>query len=211
MERVFNISPKSTHQWMSAQELNYGDVRLKIADDILLNGRELEDGINWAVVEDCVRFHSRGKTSTGRWALQRSGAVRFASIAVNMGWDMHSPEIVYMSGSHINWYVVNEANKSKQRVADVEEGRIRFEDAEQTDLFKAQQMNRSGMLIGYASKFNESLVEYGRQFLPNSDGYLEVLKGMTHLNRLGVTHERYELFELLKAGSFDQALVLLQA
>lgn len=206
-QKTFQISPKTSHERLTAVE-SWGNnkARIRVAEDIIANAKELESGVDWKEILDhtFAIVHSRDRY-TGKLAVAKSIAGTVGSVASNMGWAMHSPDIVYMSGYYFFWVLGKDINSINQRLGRIEERTFDSEDAKQSRLQKGQaDATRLGT---FRERLGDSLNLYTNQSFPVEDleEYLEILQGLLWAGHNQLGSKRYPIFNLLKAGQIREA------
>lgn len=208
--REFQISPKSTNAWLQTNKGRTSDlynVRMQVARDILTNAYELEGRVNWTEIK---KDHLKTTTSKARGeaALAMSVASTVASIARYMGWDMHSPEVVYMSGSHIHWSLGEDLDALNARIYD---DKRKFSDEAKKEVTLSEERKKAARIAVYRSRIGESLGEFARQKLPQGEEYLKLLQRFVYLDGGQISlHVRQKGLDLLKEGKITQAAAILQ-
>lgn len=107
MPREFDISPKSTAEWLSSQNFSLRDVdNLKIVtDDIVLNAAELTRGeINWDYALKKVVCNGGWKQPVGREAVAKLAAPGIGTIGSKLKRAMDDPYMVYLSADFFRDY-----------------------------------------------------------------------------------------------------------
>lgn len=212
VEQKFQISPKTHHEWLASVR-SWGDwkARLRVAEDIITNAREVESGVDWSEILDrtFAKVHGRDHY-TGKLAVTNSIAGTVGSVASNMGWSMQSPEVVYMSGYYFFWGLGKDIDSINQRLNKIDE---RIFDSEESRKKRLQKEQDDVARLGtYRKRLGNSLDFYTNQSFPAGglDEYLEILQKLLwagHNNQLG--SKRYPIFNLLKAGQIREAYVAL--
>lgn len=209
--REFHISPKAPRDWlMSQRNWSKFQTRVRVADDIIANARELENGVDWhEILSTHTIAIAVGKRYTGKLAIVHSISSTVGSVAARMEWDMHSPEIVYMSGYHFFWGLGKDIDHLNTRIATAQERSFVSEEAKQATL--KREIEDASRLGSFRKRLGESLDAFADQKFPaeNRDAYLEILKELIYLPHRRIYHERYDVFELLKRSDIQGAASIL--
>lgn len=109
----FYITPKTLHRTLLTHKdwrSRSSDLSNLLAGDIIKNAQELlgQDEVDWDLILRNTRLDYSWRVYTGRQAMRFSIAGTLGWMASRVGWDMHSPEVVYMSG----YYFVHESGKA---------------------------------------------------------------------------------------------------
>ncbi|MDO8619525.1 MAG: hypothetical protein Q7R49_06335 [Candidatus Daviesbacteria bacterium] len=217
-EKQFNISPKTPHAWLASQE-RWGNksALLTVADDIVANAMELEKGVNWYEILDRTfaivhRYGINGRGDiryTGKFAIQNSIAATVGSVASNMGWNMSSPEVVYMSGYHFFWGLGKDVDRLDQKIAGSNARTFSSEEAKEAALKKeGEEASRLG---AFRKRLGETLDIFAQQNFEskNLDTYLKILRNLIYLPNKGINLDRAKVFALLKSGDIASAAIAL--
>lgn len=209
--KIFRISPKTTNAWLASYDRIESNFCLAVADDIIANARELEGGINWSEIlanQTFVTSHGRSRYS-GKSAIARSVAVTVGTVALQMGWNMDTPEVVYMSGYHFFWELGKTVGYLTKRIQAAEERIFITEEAKQTTI--KRETDYANQLNSFREKLGQSLDVFAHQNLPpeNLDIYLEILGEITYPLHKEIRYKRYAIFQLLKAGDIAGAARIL--
>lgn len=206
-QKTFQISPKSSREWLVAVSswADYMD-RVRVAEDMVTNARELEGGVDWGeILGRTFAIVDRSRRYTGKVAIVYSIAGTVGSVASNMGWNMHSPEIVYMSGYHFFWGLGKDIDNINKRLAVAEERTFDSQEAKEKTFQKEQQ--DVGRLGTFRQRLGESLDLYARQSFPaeDLDQYLEILRGLLYAGHNQLGQKRHSIFNFLKSGQIREA------
>lgn len=197
--KIFNISEKTTHKVLASSLGSRG----QITNDIVQNAMELVPDIDWILVLSYIedkdtygRIRSRNKS-----AIANSIALPISSVATHMGWDMHSPEVVYMSSFHPLKFI-------SQRLTKLEElsksNRVFLTD-EQREIKLQKEREEVSVLTPIWKKLKWSLEEYARQNLPDDSIYLRILENLSYLGKSMRTRKKEKIYDLLKEGKLAEA------
>ncbi len=102
---VPRISQKTSNErlveWSAQKWLR--DERRCVAKDIINNGKELLEGrnIDWELVLRGIKSTQWGELRVGEDALANTGARFIGGFAAYVGWSMHDPGSVYLSGQYL--------------------------------------------------------------------------------------------------------------
>lgn len=209
--RTFHITPKTPHETLAKVELwtRYYNPRLMVARDMLANAKELEDGVVWPEIQDQIIAISGKRRYHSTDALARSVAGSLGSVASYMGWDMHSPEVVYMSTYHIMFTLGKRVQGLNERLALADERQFISDELRQKTL--AKEKADAGRLGAFEKRIRQSLQEYAQQFLPPDDRYLQVLQSLLYSSHIGITvKQRNKIMDYIKQGNIDQAYAVIE-
>lgn len=207
VERVFDISEKSRNEWLSENQRNVNTLRVAVANDIIQNARELDPtGVSWdEVIERYTCRQGNGdRMLKGRGAVASVIAEPLAAMSIRLGWHMHSPGTVYVSGVHFAKFLTVEAAMRRARASSMEIGEIKFDSPQRgvKAIHEAEALR--DRILAYKGSLDESLIQYARLFLLQDERYLEILG--TDLHKTVKTNaKRYELFGLLRGGDTGKA------
>lgn len=206
-QKTFQISPKTPHEWLATvRRWSEWKARLSVAEDMVNNARELESGVNWSeILARTFAIVDKRRRYTGKLAIVHSIAGTVGSVTSNMGWSMHSPEVVYMSGYHFFWGLGKDIDHINERLAMAEERIFDSQEAKQKILQKEQQdVKRLGT---FRHRLGESLDLYARQSFPagDLDQYLEILKGLLYAGHSQLGQKRHSILHFLKSGQIREA------
>lgn len=209
-DRKFNISLKTPHEWLASQR-SWSDwlVRVRITDDIVANAMELESGVEWGVVLNHIISISDRQRYVGKSAITQSIAMTVGAVASNMGWHMHSPEVVYMSGFHPFWSLSKDLAILNRRLEEAEEGKRKFISEEAEEETIEREKREAGKIGAYRRRIGDSLEVYSQQTLPSNPLYLDILQGLLYLGHSKARDQRYRIFELLKKGKLEETAQIL--
>lgn len=214
VSREFHITEKTPHNWLASQtSFLYYDVRRRIALDMVANARELTDAVNWGVILDNVESRAkgtRGTRYTGWRAIAESVAITVGVVAARMEWDMHSPQIVYMSGYHPAWVLGKKIDRLNQFLADVEEGTKVFVGEKEKAATVQTVHGEIGMLGTFKSRIGEALTQYAQQNLSGGEKHLEVLQALIYSPSRRIGSARFAVFDALKREDYQEAYALVE-
>lgn len=189
MDRVFEISEKTPNSMLvSADWSKYGS-KERVAKDMFSNSRELAPEIGEEIILGCLVHWRMGtnRPERGIPALAYSIATKIGITAANIGWHMHSPEVVYMSGFHISWAVgINMRNLKNKK-----------EDPRISDIISSKEI------------LDEALLEYVKRHLPPSEELLEILRAFIYPERSRIVYKRFTMYNFLRKGSIMPAYEIL--
>lgn len=207
--REFHISPKSTHEWLQDAPIRNFDTLRQIAGDMLTNVRELEGRVDWSEISRQIKG-SRNTHMYGKEAVAIMVAPTVGSVARHMGWDMHSPEVVYMSGFHPYWILGKELSVMRGNIEDYEQGSRRYKDEEKGREIIKKERATVARLATFRSRLGESLNEFTRQQIPQGEVYVGILQNIPYLTGSKLARsQRTKGLDLLKQGEIDAAAAIL--
>jgi hypothetical protein len=181
----FHITPKTSNQELGVILKNRRRVRETVAADIVQNARELlsvqADMIPTEAILESVRFDqglsSERRTPTSAHTI----ASTIANSARHMGWDMHTPEIVYLSGFHLACGVISRVHFLVESLVGIETGSIRFLTPEHKEEMVRTREDELQMLEVPARTVEEIVQDYARQRLPHDQKYLAILRCLPYM------------------------------
>lgn len=206
-KREFHISPKTPHEWLAGVNLGSSfDSKDRLAGDIILNVTELEPGIDWNDTLNNSTYVFQGRKLHGKNIITFYLASKIGFAASRMGWDMHSPQVVYMSGYFFQSTFSSRLNQLKGQLEDFNRGERKFvsKETEYTALTKeAEETTKLGTDL---EKISASLEEFKNQYLPENETYLKILQSFT---RLPASYTKDKILNLLKGNKIQEASDLL--
>lgn len=191
MDRVFEISAKTANSILVAADWSKYKFREIVAVDMFKNSMELAPEIGEDAILGCLTHWRMGtnRPERGIPALAYSVATSVGSAAAHMGWHMHSPEVVYMSGFHIAWAVgINIRNLEN----------------------KKKDPRKVSGLISCKETLDEAISNYVKQYLPPSEELLEILRAFIYPERSGILNRRPKMYNLLRQGSIQDVSAILE-
>ena len=203
----FNISTKSTHEWLTdhKMKLSTNTVRNQITNDIYENARELNSEIDWSFVLDHVRAQRPGAGIVrGVPAITHLLSRSIGSHAERMGWDMHSPEIVYMSGYFFYQALNKEFDRLEEQIRASDEGKRKFLTSEARETKIQQERDEAEKINTFKQRLDESLKAYSQHNGLIDAKHLVVLQALLSI-RYAEHKKRDQLIKLLKNGDIEGA------
>lgn len=209
-ERVFNITPKTTNEWLKSHSSSSTQFKERVTADILKNGQEVGGNISWPAVFSSLRCVSLGKVYTGEKATYNSISTTVGCAVAQMGWNMHTPDVVYMSGLYYAICTEQRAKQAYDQAVKIETGSAKFTNEAAKERSLEENQNEVG-LYGYTSSvLLGSLAEYVKQYKLGDETYLRVLRNLLFLGKLGIKNAaRENLFWHIKSGQVAEALALM--
>lgn len=207
---TFSISPKTAHEWLVEQKRPGFDYAAQLKEDIIKNAMEIEKGVNWGDVISSISWIRQGKRHEGGAAIQQSVATTVGAIARVMGWNMHTPEVVYMSSYCIIHPLTTRIDALNKDIAAIENGTHRFptDDAKTQKLTAEKQ--EAGKLGAFRKKLKDSTKAYADTSLPQDDTYRAVLRMLIRTGHDSTRTIRDKALRRLKNGNASEALEILQ-
>lgn len=111
----------------------------------------------------------------GEKALARSVSPKFHSLANNLGWDLKSPEMVYISGFYLFSLLRSRLGEINQRREEISGGQITFLTNEQREEEIQKAKEELALLAPLVTKMAEGLEIYAQNF-SGDPRYLEILQ-----------------------------------
>lgn len=194
--REFTITRKTTWAVLTRDYSGGGknDIWGKVAKDILANAEELEEGLDWEEIQKGLFANLLITNSLGKSAIAHTIARPVAIIAVNMGWNMDSPEIVYISGFYFYQRFKSRADSLEKQHENLTERKfLTDEDRQKTSVQERLEAERAK---ADSQKLKNALDEYADQSLPQDPAYLSVIQSLLYLH--GSISDRRERVRILK-------------
>ena len=205
--RVFQISPKTPHEVLMNPSSIVGSPSYRLAEDMENNARELEGNVDWREIflHTCVT--KNGDTYIGKAAIAKSIAPTLRFIAIEMGWDMNAPEIVYVGGLYFCWVLDEGIQKTTVRVKQAIEGERRFISGNARENTIKKEEDKIERFGAFKSRIEESLAEFAKQKLSNGERYLKILRELlfSGVNPRFSYQRRNKLLSLLREGKIEEA------
>lgn len=202
----FDISPKSSNAWLVEQKTRVTyDYAAQLGNDILANAMELEPGVPWGEILNSIIWIDTGKRYQGKSAIQRASATTIGSVARTMGWNMDSPEVVYMSIHAIILPLSVKIAALNQDLSDIEAGRNKFETEEAKVRRVEEVMQRVRKLGVFDGKLRESAEAYADQFLPQDPVNRKVLRRILMTGHDSTTKQRLRALTQMQHGNWTAA------
>lgn len=205
--RSFVISNKTSNSWLVEQRgLRQSSAMSRIAGDIIDNACELEGGINWDEILKRVSWltYTGGETLHGQSAIANSVSVTLALVAARMGWDMHSPEVVYISGFYFLKFITKRTEILETNLVNAPTRKFISEEKKGETIGKEQD-ERDNLVVS-KERLGESLGEYAKQTLPQDPAYLEILQQLIYIE----PKMRETVIELLQKREIESAATFLK-
>lgn len=208
LPRIFYISPKSSHAWITEhiKEKSRSDFNKKITDDIIANAMEAEPGVAWPEIIGLASYVDDGQGYRGRSALAKRFTRAINSTAYSMGWDMSSPQVVYMSIHALIIPVSERLNALNEDTNAIERGTHSFPTNEQRQQRLDAEMQEAGRLGAFIKRLSETAEKYADEFIPKGSEYRNVLKKIIHTGHVSAQKERRVAQDRLRRGDVTGAL-----
>lgn len=207
MSREFEISiktPKSQlKQW--GRQVGQGESGPIITRDIILNAKQLAGGdVDWDAALPHIRCETTGGLYWGERAVRHGIARTIGSIASRLGYDMHSPHIVYLCGDFFALSFDSRASLLDEGLAQIDTGSRRFVSEEKKEQAIERERSDIVCLRSWESAMREAIVDYADQNQLDME-YLQVLLSLLYLPAKHSVR-RGEQFDLLRRGEYGQVL-----
>ncbi|OGH15227.1 MAG: hypothetical protein A2860_03655 [Candidatus Levybacteria bacterium RIFCSPHIGHO2_01_FULL_37_33] len=208
-QKVFRITPKHPNKWLVSHKITSSDAKRTIANDVVLNAEELEDELDLNFILDHIHIEAVGVRSKGINAVAFSVATTIGSVALRMGKDMDSPEIVYMSGYYFYGVLDQLAQKLNPQIEAGRQGARRFvsEEAKKKQLDKEER--EAEKVAASKDKLQTSLAQFAEQGGLSDPQHLEILKRLTFMPNSD-NQKKHKIIDLLKTGDIAGAYEILQ-
>lgn len=211
--KQFNISPKTPNTWLIEQRhFNLGNARIRIAEDMIENAKEIESGIIWHEVLENLQVTAGNKRHIGKWAIVNGFSATVGSVAAQAGWDMHSPEIVYQSGYLPFWALGKEVARLNERIQETEAGIRTYISEEKREATLALDRKRAPLLGIFRKRLGKSLHQYLTQELsgdPLKGRILQALLFSSH--NATSSRTRIKILGFYKQGDIEKAAELVDS
>lgn len=216
--KTFLITFKTTHEILQRNVRYFHSASFKeiITIDIINNARELTPEINeeeWGSILRLRSFNARERADAwstnayrGKWGIAKSIASTMASIAFQMGCDLHSPPIVYLCG----YYFSSSLEKRVLFLGGQLERKRDFIDEEARQRTLENETRELESLKPLSQKLATSIDEYARQN-QFAAGYIQVLQLLITLEAATSYDKnsiRNQVVGSLKMGKVEKALAL---
>lgn len=213
-KKQFNISPKTPFNIIRSVTTWDSSLRKRIGQDITQNVRELapdaQADLN-VIISQFQKLTNSPTTREAQGAIDHAVAPTIGSIARDLGCDMHSPPIVYVCGSCFVSETKRQLTVINTRLRKIESGEIQFaiDENRLRELKKAEE--GQSRTVNFRQRMIIGIQDYAKYALPQPDKYTEFLDKLffklTAKERFVI---RERIFELVKNGQFEQAMLLLR-
>ncbi len=204
----FKISPKLPHSTIIKLNIAHDETRKVISSDIIQNARELAPT---AKIDDVLplfmAMHYRNGTVYNWRAIAATGAGGIGQTARERRWSMHTPEVVYMSGSHVIWQIDQSQALLNDELAQIRDGTRTFKLEEA----KFERISRNAALTATLTDTKtvlaEALASYVEQgyIKPYSEEYLYILKTLPTPKGISWHNLKKKVFTALERGDISRA------
>lgn len=209
-QRVFRITPKTSNKVLASYErLASSSIKKSIAGDMKKNAQELV-GEDLNFILDLIHIEAGGIRAKGINAVAFSVAPTVGSFALRMGMDMHSPEIVYMSGYYFYQVLDHRSQKLKPLVEAGRQGERTFETEEQEKKQLDKEKQEAEKVAAFKDKLQASLTQFAEQKGLSDPRYLEILRRLTFMLSSDGQEKKAKIIDLLKTGNIAGAYEVLQ-
>ncbi len=208
-QRVFRITPKSSNEWLVSHKIISSDVKRTIAGNIVLNAEELV-GEDLNFILDLIHLEAAHAKIKGINAIALSVGATVGSFALKMGKDMHSPEIVYMSGCYLYKVLDQRSQELNLLVERGRQGLRRFEKEEQKKKKLEKEKREAEKVAAVRGRLQTSLTQFAEQKGLSDPKYLELLRRLTFMLGSDSQVKRNKIIDLLKTGDIAGAYEVLQ-
>lgn len=180
--RQFEITSKTSWDFLRENYVGPGKNKVWgiVAEDIAKNAKELEQDIDWENTLKHLSVDLYITRSPNINAIAHTIAKPVANIAVNMGWNMDSPEIVYISGFYFYQLFKNRTDYLEEQQKNLNKRKFLTDEDRQRTLAKEQ--SEAGEARENAQKLKNALDEYADQSLPQDPAYLNIIQSLLYLH-----------------------------
>lgn len=208
--KTFQISGKTSNTWLNEhrRELTTWDFRHKLADDIIANARELTSEVAWGEILDNVIWITSNRNNKGRAAIATSVATAVGSVAREMGWNMDSPQVVYMSGLVFVNFLGRRLAHLGELVKGLEEGKGDFPNEEIKEERLKERKAECARLGTFSHRITGALESYAGDNLPEATDpqYREILDRLLFIGHTSMALIKDRALTAFKRGNFEQAV-----
>jgi len=208
--KAFNITTKSTNQWLLENRRGvtneYAD---QLTSEIFQNARELTPQVNWYDITSALVWSKEGKIYRGIPAIKASVANVIGSIAGNMGWDMHAPEVVYMSSCAMIFLARRRLNYLNSDIDSINAGTHKFNNETDRDIKLKEETGEASKMATFIGRMSENTDAYASANLPDDENYTAVLRSLIHTGHSSATALRARALTAFKNGKFGEAREML--
>lgn len=212
--RGFQISPKSSHDWIVEHGTTSGssEYRQKLTEDIISNGVEIEQGVSWHDVLSTVSWYERGIKYTGKSAISHSLAPVLGGVAREMGWNMHTPQMVYMSVYVFLGSLGLKLKGINENITAIMSGSSSFASEEVKQMRLKILNDEAGRFGVFMKRIRTSIEEYADGHLPDDENYRSVLQMLTRVGTRQVNkNSGRKAMTALKHGDTKTAYSILKS
>ncbi len=174
------ITEKTLHEWLVAQNWSSDSTpRRKVAEDMKQNAEELTSEVDWYEVWSHVTAEVQKRTVNAVTALAFSVAPTVGRVASALEWDMHSPNVVYMSGYHAVWALGKDIDELNVRAAD---SNRKFESVAQREEALQREKKTASRLAGFRERISNELTRFSKQNGIDEERQ-ELLRGLLYMGQ----------------------------
>lgn len=207
----FRITPKRPNKWLASQRIASSDARKIIAGDMVLNVQELAGGeLDLKFILDLIHFRAAHANVKGVNAVALSGAPTVGSVALRMGRDMDSPEIVYMSSYYFYHVLDQRSQYLNSQIEAAKQGTRKFEPEERKQMQLDKEEQEAEKVAEFKDKLQASLTQFAEQKGLSDPKYLEILRRLTFMLNSDSQIQRTKIIDLLRTGDVAGAYEVLQ-
>ncbi len=207
---TIRISEKTPNTWLKEHKKEWAtmDLRNKLADDIITNARELTSEVSWGEILDGISWVSSGQNYKGRSAIATSVATVIGTVAKEMGWNMDSPQVVFMSGSVFVNFLGRRLAHLGELVKGLEAGKGDFPTEELRQERLQERTAENARLGVFSHRITEALESYMGANLPEvtNPQYQEILSMLPFTGHQSMTLIRDRALTAFKKGRLEQAI-----
>lgn len=191
--------------------------RANVAGHLVANFQSLIEGtgLNSTTLLPLVVTRRGLETYTGKKMVEITIAPTIGSIAKTMGWNLSSPEVVYLSGFYFYQYFTTRVNDLENRFKEVEEGRTTFINDDYEEKTTTNWRNELEKIKEVPTKISQALEKHARENLnQKGDDYLRALRLIPYFTDLmtenpSAQSARKTAVDLLKQGRIAECLKLM--
>lgn len=187
-----NEPPFGTHEWLQTHDLSKFPIRKLLGTQVIRNAQGLILESDWDSIKNAVSSQPlssgeiTGQTYKGEVAIGGAFAEKIGATAKALGWDMDSPQVVYMSTSAVLSLVEVRLNTLSGNIERILGKTIRYSSPEETTRQLESKTEERNQLQASSKRIKSSLQEYAEKTMPEESKdpkYLEVLQAFTHFSR----------------------------
>ncbi len=204
------ISDKTPNTWLKEHQKEWAtnDVRDKLTDDIITNARELTSEVDWGEILKNTTWVAKEGNYIGRPAVAISVARVIGTVAREMGWNMDSPQVVYMSGSVFVNFLGRRLAYLGDSIKAIEEGKVNFPTEEITQGKLAERKTENARLGTFSHRLTEAMESYIENNQPEATDpkYREILHRLPFTGHQSMLQARNKALIAFKNGKLEQAV-----
>lgn len=211
LKQKFGISDKLPHAWIADQSVvASNEYSGRLTTDIFNNAKELEPGVDWVEVTGTAKWSkSKGALMKGLPAIEARVSRLVGSVAREMGWDMDSPEIVYMSTYAFVRPLRKRIIELNENIKAVETGQRKFPSLEIGEQRVAAETTEAIRLEEYNNRLTEKVELFADEAWPGDEYYRKTLQALLRTGHTSTINQRKKALTQLKDGKPEESYKIL--